>query len=179
MDRYDLETYDALIRRVKAAADASDAGLARRGVLDELRSHSTTAKRRTSTVNVAVAGTSPRNERGGQVSYLLLSPGQFGSTRMAITLVEGGAGSGQPMHSHPEAEQAYVIVAGSGVMRVDDQEQEIGPGMLVYIPPGANHAIRSVGNERLTYVSATSPPFRMPAPESVFAYKPPDIGREA
>jgi len=125
-------------------------------------------------VDVAVAGESPRNERAGQVSYLLLSPGQFGSTRMAITLVECDAGSEQPMHSHPEAEQVYVIVTGDGVMRVDDEDQPVGPGSLVFIPPGANHAIRNVGRDQLTYVSATSPPFRMPELGSVFAYAPPD-----
>lgn len=124
-------------------------------------------------MKVMVAGESPCNERGGQVSYLLLSAGQFGSTRMAITLVEGDPGSEQPVHSHPEAEQVYVIVAGSGLMRVDDEEQEVGPGTLVFIPPGANHAIRNVGSEPLTYVSATSPPFRMPEPGSVFAYTSP------
>lgn len=127
-------------------------------------------------MNVAVAEESPRNERAGQVSYLLLSPGQFGSARMAITLVEGGPGSEQPMHSHPEAEQVYVIVAGNGVMRVDGEEQEVGRGTLVFIPPGAKHAIRNVGSKSLTYVSATSPPFRMPEPGSVFAYTPPDVG---
>lgn len=130
-------------------------------------------------MNVTAAEESPRNERAGQVSYLLLSPGQFGSARMAITLVEGGPGSEQPMHSHPEAEQVYVIVAGNGVMRVDDEDQEAGPGTLVFIPPGAKHAIRNVGGNTLTYVSATSPPFRMPEPGSVFAYTPPDnVGTE-
>lgn len=124
-------------------------------------------------MNVTVARKSPRNERGGQVSYLLLAPGQFGSTRMAITLVEGEPGSEQPMHRHPDAEQVYVIVAGTGLMRVDDEEQEVGPGTLVLIPPAANHAIRNVGSEPLTYVSATSPPFGMPQPGSVFAYAPP------
>lgn len=128
-------------------------------------------------MNVTVAEESPRNERAGQVSYLLLSPGQFGSARMAITLVEGGPDSEQPMHSHPEAEQVYVIVAGLGVMRVDDEEQEVGPGTLVFIPPGAKHAIRNAGSAALTYVSATSPPFRMPEPGSVFAYTAPDAGR--
>lgn len=129
-------------------------------------------------MNVTVAEESPRNERAGQISYLLLSPGQFGSTRMAITLVEGDPGSEQPMHSHPEAEQMYVIVAGTGLMRVDDEEQEVGPGTLVFIPPGAKHAIRSVGSKSLTYVSATSPPFRLPEPGSAFAYTPPDVGRD-
>ena len=127
-------------------------------------------------MDVTVARESPRNERGGQVSYLLLSPGQFGSTRMAITLVEGDPGSEQPMHSHPEAEQVYVIVAGAGLMRVDDDELEVGPGTLVFIPPGANHAIRNVGSEPLTYVSATSPPFQMPEPGSAFAYTSPSHG---
>ena len=130
-------------------------------------------------MNVTIADESPRNERAGQVSFLLLSPGQFGSVRMAITLVEGGPGSEQPMHSHPEAEQVYVIVAGNGVMRVDGEEQAVGPGTLVFIPPGANHAIRNVGSTSLTYVSATSPSFRMPEPGSVFAYAPPNVGRTA
>lgn len=128
------------------------------------------------TVNVTVADESPRNERAGQTSYLLLAPGQFDSAHMAITLVEGGPGSEQPIHSHPEAEQVYVIVAGNGIMRVDDDEQEVGPGTLVFIPPGASHAIRNVGSTSLTYVSATSPPFLMPEPGSVFAYAPPDGG---
>lgn len=126
-------------------------------------------------MHVSLAAESPRNERAGQISYLLLAPGQFGSTRMAITLVEGDPGSEQPMHSHPEAEQVYVIVAGAGVMRVDDEEREVGPGTLVLIPPGAQHAIRNVGGTPLTYVSATSPPFDMPPPESAFAYTPPDL----
>lgn len=129
-------------------------------------------------MNLAVSKGSPRNERNGQVSYLLLSPGQFGSTRMAVTLVEGSPGSEQPMHSHPEGEQVYVIVAGNGLMRVDDEEQSVGPGTLVFIPPGANHAIRNVGRNQLTYVSATSPPFHMPDPGSIFAYTRPDAGLE-
>lgn len=126
-------------------------------------------------MHLSLAAGSPRNERAGQTSYLLLAPGQFGSTRMAITLVEGEPGSEQPMHSHPEAEQVYVIVAGTGLMRVDNEEREVGPGMLVLIPPGAQHAIRNVGDTPLTYVSATSPPFHMPPPESAFAYTPPVI----
>lgn len=130
-------------------------------------------------MDVTRAESCPRNERAGQVSYLLLSPGQFESAHMAITLVEGGPGSEQPMHSHPEAEQVYVIVAGNGLMRVDDEEQEVGPGVLVFIPPGARHAIRNLGTTPLTYVSATSPPFRMPEPGSPFAYGPPDHGHEA
>lgn len=125
-------------------------------------------------MHIAAAQESLRNERAGQVSYLLLAPGQFESDQMAITMVHGEPGSEQPMHSHPEAEQVYVVVSGTGLMRVDDEAQEVAPGMLVFIPRGAKHAIRNTGSEPLVYVSATSPPFKMPAKDSAFAYVPPD-----
>jgi len=92
---------------------------------------------------------------------------------MAITMVHGDPGSEQPVHSHPEAEQVYVVVAGTGLMRVNDEALDVGPGTLVFIPPGAKHSILNTGSVPLVYVSATSPPFDMPAPESVFSYVPP------
>ena len=48
---------------------------------------------------------SPCNYRGGQVSYLLLTKGQFGSGSLSITWVEGVPSSEQPVHAHPENEQ--------------------------------------------------------------------------
>ena len=116
---------------------------------------------------------SPRNHRGGQVSYLLLTKGQFDSKNLAITWVEGSPGSEQALHAHPANEQVYVIVHGRGMMRVGSEEQEVLAGTLVFIPPGASHAIRNTGGEPLVFVSATAPPFDLPPEGSVFAYEPP------
>jgi len=116
---------------------------------------------------------SPRNQRGGQVSYLLLTKGQFGSGNLSITWVEGVPGSEQPVHAHPENEQVYVIVRGRGVMKVGDEGQEVGPGTLVFIPPATGHAIHNTGDEPLIYVSATAPPFELPPVDSGLAYEPP------
>jgi mannose-6-phosphate isomerase-like protein (cupin superfamily) len=102
---------------------------------------------------------SPRHHRGGQVSHLLLTQGQFESRNLAVTWVEGGPGSQQTLHSHSAQEQVFVIVRGRGVMIVDGEEREVGPGTLVFIPPGAVHAIRNSGAETLVFVSATAPPF--------------------
>ncbi len=44
---------------------------------------------------------SPRHHRGGQLSYLLLTKGQFGSQNLAVTWVEGEPGSQQALHAHP------------------------------------------------------------------------------
>jgi putative monooxygenase len=111
-------------------------------------------------VSFSRVGDCPRNERGGgQVSHLLLAEGQFGSRNLAVTWVEGAPGSQQAVHAHPESEQAYVIVHGSGEMILGDEQHPVEPGMLVYIPPGTPHAIRNDGPNPLVYVSATSPPF--------------------
>ncbi len=88
-----------------------------------------------------------------------------------MTWVEGAPGSQQRLHAHPGCEQVYVIVAGRGRMIVAGEEQHVHAGTMVFIPPGAEHAIGNPGPENLIYVSATSPPFAMPAGE--FAYQPP------
>ncbi len=102
---------------------------------------------------------SPVNRRGGQTSYLLLTEGQFGSKNLSITWVECEPGSMQAVHGHPNEEQVYVIVRGRGVMQIGDEMEEVGPGTLIYTPPGLAHAIKNTGDDPLTYVSATSPPF--------------------
>ena len=113
----------------------------------------------------------PVNERGGQISYLLLGREQFGSKNLAITWVDCGPGSMQAVHGHPDSEQVYVIVHGRGVMQVGGEMQEVGEGTLVFIPPGAAHAIKNVSDEPLVLVSAMSPPFDPDELSAYFAYK--------
>jgi mannose-6-phosphate isomerase-like protein (cupin superfamily) len=113
---------------------------------------------------------SPRNHRGeGQVSYLLLAPGQFGSQHLGITWVDADPGSQQSLHSHPDSEQVYVIVSGRGEMIIEGETREVVAGTMVFIPPESKHAIHNPGSERLTFVTATAPPFEMPTGE--FAYQ--------
>jgi mannose-6-phosphate isomerase-like protein (cupin superfamily) len=119
----------------------------------------------------------PVNRRGnGQVSHLLLAPGQFGSKEMAITWVECAPGSQQRLHAHHGREQVYVIARGRGRMIVGDEEQEVVEGTLVFIPPGPQHAIHNPGPDVLVYISASAPPFELPTGE--FAYEPQEAGRD-
>jgi mannose-6-phosphate isomerase-like protein (cupin superfamily) len=111
-------------------------------------------------MDLQLLSSSPRNERGhGQVSHLLLAQGQFGSQRLCVTWVECQPGSQQARHRHPTQEQVYVIVRGQGRMLVGDEERAVGEGTMVFVPPGAEHAIRNDSPEPLVYVSATAPPF--------------------
>lgn len=115
---------------------------------------------------------SPQNHRGGQVSHLLLAPGQFGTENLSVTWVEGEPGSEQNVHSHEGREQVYIIVQGRGAMRVGDEVQEVGPGTLIYVPPGTGHSIKNIGEERLIYVSSTSPPFEISPGNTAFTFTP-------
>jgi mannose-6-phosphate isomerase-like protein (cupin superfamily) len=106
--------------------------------------------------------TAPVNRRGeGQASFLLLAKGDFDSRNLTVTWVDCEPGSEQRLHQHETQEQVYVIVAGRGLMKAADERREVGPGTLVYIPPKTPHAIRNTGDQTLTYVSATSPPFEV------------------
>jgi mannose-6-phosphate isomerase-like protein (cupin superfamily) len=57
-------------------------------------------------------------------------------------------------------------------MKVGGEEQEVEAGTLVFVPPGSEHAILNTGAERLTYVSATAPPFELEALDADQAYSP-------
>jgi mannose-6-phosphate isomerase-like protein (cupin superfamily) len=123
-------------------------------------------------MNITTLNASPQNHRGGQVSHLLLAPGQFGVENLAVTWVEGEPGSEQAVHSHEGREQVYIIVQGRGAMRVGDEVEEVGPGTAILVPPGAGHSIKNVGEERLIYVSATSPPFEINPDNTAFTFSP-------
>jgi mannose-6-phosphate isomerase-like protein (cupin superfamily) len=117
----------------------------------------------------------PLNRRGdGQDSYLLLTKGQFGSRNLAVTWVDCAPGSEQRLHEHEAQEQVYVIVRGRGLMKAGGEEREVEAGTLVFVPPRTPHAIRNTGDDTLTYVSATSPPFDLEALASDQAYAPRD-----
>lgn len=122
-------------------------------------------------MHIQTLETAPINERGGQTSQLLLGREQFGSKNLAVTWADCEPGSMQAVHGHPDNEQVYVIVRGRGVMHVGGDMQEVREGTLVFIPPGAAHAIKNASDQPLVFVSATSPPFDPSELDGYFAYK--------
>lgn len=45
-------------------------------------------------------------------------------------------------HRHTEAE-VYHIISGRGIIKIDDYEQEVAAGSVVFIPGNAEHGIRN------------------------------------
>ena len=111
-----------------------------------------------------------RNERGGQVSYLLL--GSADEAPAAITWIESPRGSQQALHTHDRQEQIYVVVRGRGRMTVGDEQREVGAGACIRVPPGSPHAIEGISVEPLAVVTATVPPFHEDELDEAFRYDP-------
>ena len=100
-------------------------------------------------------------ERGRLRSHFLMDAGDLGSRKMSVTWVDVDPGAEQHAHSHEDSEQIYVIVRGRGRMQVAGDEEEVGEGDLVFIPPATDHGIVNDGDETLVYVTAASPPVSM------------------
>jgi mannose-6-phosphate isomerase-like protein (cupin superfamily) len=62
-------------------------------------------------------------------------------------------------HFHAETEEIYYVIAGTGLMRVGDEEAEVGPGDAVFIPRGNVHTLRNTGAEPMRIVLVCGPAF--------------------
>jgi mannose-6-phosphate isomerase-like protein (cupin superfamily) len=88
---------------------------------------------------------------------ILMDAGELGSRNMSVTWIEVPPGVDQALHSHEEAEQVYVVTAGSGSMTVAGDTQELNSGDLVMVPPATDHSISNGGDSDLCCVSVQSP----------------------
>jgi mannose-6-phosphate isomerase-like protein (cupin superfamily) len=90
-----------------------------------------------------------------------MDAGDLGARNLSVTWVDVPPGAEQRSHSHEDSEQVYVIVRGRGRMYVAGDEEEVGEGDLVFIPPATDHGITNSSSEPLVYVTAASPPVSM------------------
>ena len=70
----------------------------------------------------------------------LLSPdlgGALGVYLLSITRSEP--------HVHDAEDQIYIVQKGRAVAEIDDEQREVGPGDLVYVPRGSRHSLAALG----------------------------------
>ena len=58
------------------------------------------------------------------------------------------------LHYHERTDEFYYVIDGRGTLTLDDEEVELHPGVVVYIPRGVRH--RASG--RLTILTVCIPP---------------------
>lgn len=67
------------------------------------------------------------------------------------------AGGQTERHYHKLSEEFYYLLAGRGLMEIDGDEREVGPGDAILIPAGAWHQIRAT--EPLQFLCCCAPPY--------------------
>jgi mannose-6-phosphate isomerase-like protein (cupin superfamily) len=70
------------------------------------------------------------------------------------------AGSSTQRHRHPQSEEIYYLLQGSGRMELGPEIREVGVGDAILIPPGAAHKISNTGNSDLKILCCCAPPYR-------------------
>jgi len=61
-------------------------------------------------------------------------------------------------HSHPTQVEIYFGLKGRGEVEFLGEAHELTPGVLLYIPPQADHDTRNVGDEDFEFLSVFVPP---------------------
>jgi mannose-6-phosphate isomerase-like protein (cupin superfamily) len=69
----------------------------------------------------------------------LLAPWTAGSAQLWLGVSELGAGSSSNPHAHPQQEEAFVVLSGSGTIRVAGTSVPVRAGSVVLVAPGEQH----------------------------------------
>ncbi len=89
----------------------------------------------------------------------LVTPENMGAKFLWLGTSSVDPGFSSNAHAHEEQEEVFYCVSGKGMMRVDEEEVLLEPGVVVYVPPKGVHQLINNGEEVLKVVSAVAPPF--------------------
>jgi quercetin dioxygenase-like cupin family protein len=95
----------------------------------------------------------------GKQSMQIVWPENAPDARATITRVTMQPGAVSARHSHPQAEQIWIVERGVGVLLLaDGQTESVAAGDVVRTPPGETHGVENVGREPFVYLAVTCPP---------------------
>ena len=87
-----------------------------------------------------------------------VAPGTPGR-RQSLAEATVPAGASTLAHYHRESEEVYLVTSGSGRLLLGLEEQAIGPGDCVVIPPGTVHRLWADAGAPLVVVCSCVPPY--------------------
>lgn len=88
---------------------------------------------------------------GSEMAVVRDAPDADGKQLGRLTLLFENIGKGEriPLHIHHSVEEVIVIEEGSAEVTVGSETRAVGPGAVVFIPPGTPHGTRNIGNATL------------------------------
>jgi oxalate decarboxylase/phosphoglucose isomerase-like protein (cupin superfamily) len=86
------------------------------------------------------------------------TPELTGSEAFSAGVVLLEPGKGHERHTHPDSEEILYFLSGEGTQTIADEEREVGPGEMVYIPAGVEHSTINTSWEPLRFIAVYGPP---------------------
>jgi mannose-6-phosphate isomerase-like protein (cupin superfamily) len=86
-------------------------------------------------------------------------PGSGPSRHQSLAEATVAPGGETAEHYHPRSEEIYYFVAGSGRMRLGEQEGPVAAGDCVVIAPGTPHKLWATGEDALVLLCCCAPPY--------------------
>ncbi|WP_380680822.1 cupin domain-containing protein [Salinigranum sp. GCM10025319] len=86
------------------------------------------------------------------------TPELTGSEAFSAGVVLLEPGKGHERHTHPDSEEILYFLSGEGTQTIADEERDVGPGEMVYIPAGVEHSTINTSWEPLRFIAVYGPP---------------------
>ncbi len=87
--------------------------------------------------------------KGVEVRWLITKDDNAKNFAMRLFKIKPGGRS--PQHSHSWEHEVFVL-EGRGLVLCGNEEEPIGPGYVVFIPPNMSHCFRNPGDEPLKFL---------------------------
>ena len=88
---------------------------------------------------MATAGQTVVNAATGERVTFVRTAADTGGELLELELAWPRPGRRAPAHVHPEMEERYEVLEGTGAFRVGEEERTAAPGEIVTVPPGTTH----------------------------------------
>jgi len=94
--------------------------------------------------------------------WWLSEPRVTAAGKFSAGVVELEPGKGHDNHNHPGVEEILYVLSGKGMQAVDAPsgrvEREVGPGVLIHIPPDVFHSTVNTGDGPMRILAIYAPP---------------------
>lgn len=97
--------------------------------------------------------------KDGSIIRELMHPATHGVVKQSLAEAIVPAGSRTLAHRHHQSEELYYILRGRGLMYLDVERFEVGPGDTVCIAPGTVHSIENIAAEELVILCNCAPAY--------------------
>lgn len=105
------------------------------------------------------AETEPYLTKDGSTIREWHGPAHSPAANQSLAEATVAPGASTTAHLHRTSEELYLVTAGSGRLRIGEEEREVGPGDCAVIPPGTVHKLWNTGDADLVVVCASAPAY--------------------